>query len=403
MIISAQYCIDNAGSLQYNYGVYVEGCSIKSVGERASLRNQYPNEPSIHYDNAVLMPGIVNPHCHLELDWCKDKIKFEGSFVSWLQAIRDLKKNSPEAVPQPEESLNEMIANGITTLVDHHNMCNLPFDVVRRSGIRYFGLKELFHFNRTEHDLDELLSDVVYSFAPHATYTCSPTRAQLAKHWAHQMGRCISTHISEIREEYYFIHDGYNEEIRKLSIEAKSWNEYWQSTGLTPIGFYDTLGLLDETTYAIHVNYHYKDDIRILKRSGCTIVYCPRSHKFFNHPQHPLLEYIDNEINVTIGTDSLASNDCLSILAECDTLLQAFRGFDLANLFAMITTNAVVPLRLGVPTGTLINGALADIAVFPVHNNHDCFESAFKELIDTKQQTLLTMVNGKIIRQIEAD
>ncbi len=403
MIITAQYCIDHAGSLQFNYGAYIEGCTLIAVGERTSLRNQYPDTPCIHLDNAVLMPGLINPHCHLELDWCKGKTRFDGSFVDWLQSIRDLKKNSPDALPQPLESLNEMIANGITTLVDHHNMPNLRFDVIRKCGIRYFGLKELFHFNQPDPSLEEMLNEIVYSFAPHATYTCSPERAKLSKQWADQMGRCISTHISEIKEEYDFIHDGVNEDIKQLSLEANTWDENWKGTGLSPVGFYDSLGVLGENTYAIHVNYNYDNDIAILKRSGCTIVYCPRSHKYFKHPKHPIQDYIRYGINVTIGTDSLASNDCLNLFAEIETLLEAFPKFPLNYVFDMITINAAKPLRLGFPIGTIINGAIADIAIFPVQNQHDGFSSIFKELIDTKPQTLITMVNGKIIRNTSSD
>lgn len=401
MIITAQYCIETAKSLQFNYGVYIEGCTIKAVGERASLRNQYPDEPLLHFDNAVLMPGLINPHCHLELDWCKDKVKFDGCFVNWLQTIRDLKKFSDDAIPNPLESLNEMIANGITTLVDHHNMNNLPFDVIRQSGIRYFGLKELFQFNRSDNNLNELLTSVWYSFAPHAPYTCNPNRAQIVKQWANKMGRCLSTHLSEIKEEYYFIHDGYNEKIKRLSDLAEAWDENWSYTGLTPVGFYNSLGVLDEATYAIHVNYHYKNDIQILKNSGCTVVYCPRSHKYFKHPQYPLYEYLENQINLTLGTDSLASNDCLNILAECETLLESFPDFDLTQLFTMITTNAAAPLKLGFTLGSLLFGALADLVVFPINNHHDSFEAVFKELIAHKPKTLLTVINGKIIRHIE--
>jgi cytosine/adenosine deaminase-related metal-dependent hydrolase len=65
-----------------------------------------------------------------------------------------------------------------------------------------------------------------------------------------------------------------------------------------------------------HVNYADDADLELLAGSSASVVYCPRTHAFFGHAPHRYREMLARGINVCLGTDSLASNDTLSILDE---------------------------------------------------------------------------------------
>ncbi len=394
MIIGARYVIPTAGELIKNGGVYLSEGRVVAVGKTDELVKSYPYANKVDLGNCLITPGLVNFHCHIELEFCRGKVSYEGNFIEWLQRIRDLKHDFLTLPGYfPERSVRETISSGVTTLVDHYTM-QLDFEAIFDSGLRYFGLRELFDFNSHNPNLERLRESTIYSFAPHSPYTTSPEMVKAAYKLAETMNRPVSTHLSEMSQEIEFLQSG-NMDIERLLRRAGAYEDSWCAPGVSPVRYFYDLGVLSPRTYCVHLNYALPGDIELLARCGITHIYCPRSHAYFCHPKHPLMEYQRAGITSCLGTDSYGSNADLRILGEAEKMCQEFPELPLVKVFQMMTTSGLGPLGMNGLLGELIPGAFADIAAWNDPEG-DTFEEVLRWLLGQKT-TVLTMREARII------
>jgi cytosine/adenosine deaminase-related metal-dependent hydrolase len=99
---------------------------------------------------------------------------------------------------------------------------------------------------------------------------------------------------------------------------------------------------------------------------NCTIIYCPRTHSAFGHVPHPFRHFLQRGIRVALGTDSLASNPDLSILAEMRHLHRLYPGVPGDVLLRMATLWGAEALGWADETGSLEAGKSADLLVVPL-------------------------------------
>src|SRR5262249_30827083 len=115
---------------------------------------------------------------------------------------------------------------------------------------------------------------------------------------------------------------------------------------------------------------------------GQSLVICPRTHAAFGHPHHPFPEMLRRGARVAIGTDSLASNPDLDILAEARFLRRQYPEVEPATLLRMLTLSGAEALGFEAVTGSLTVGKSADLVVVPLPDDartepHDLvFDSA---------------------------
>lgn len=95
-----------------------------------------------------------------------------------------------------------------------------------------------------------------------------------------------------------------------------------------------------------------------------SVVYCPRTHAFFGHTEHPWQEMLARGVNVTLGTDSRASNPDLNLWNEVRFLADRYPDVPAATLLGLVTRNAASALGIEADRGTLAEGKAADLAVF---------------------------------------
>src|SRR5204862_1732247 len=103
----------------------------------------------------------------------------------------------------------------------------------------------------------------------------------------------------------------------------------------------------------VHANYQSPDS---LWRPNTTIVYCPRTHAAFGHPPHPFREFLARGVRVCLGTDSLASNPDLDVLAEARFVRQRYPDFPGEVLLRMVTLAGAESLGWADETGSLEAG-----------------------------------------------
>jgi cytosine/adenosine deaminase-related metal-dependent hydrolase len=197
-----------------------------------------------------------------------------------------------------------------------------------------------------------------------------------------------------MKDEIEFIRGG-NDRVEKLLRKSDTYDESWRGLGKTPIEYFYRLGLLNVRTYGVHINYWEDNDLYYLAKSGLTPVFCPKSHNYFRHPRHPIADYLRVGLDVALGTDSLASNDSLSMIQEARLVVKDYPDVQLKDVFNSITVNGLKPLGLNARLGRLAPGKIADITVWDdIHG--DSPDEVIHEIIMHREETLLTMVNGVV-------
>ncbi len=386
MIIAAKYALLGPGIVRQDVRIEYDGPRILSIHS-----GPIPGalSPDLDFGLAVITPGWANAHTHLELEFCAGQVPFNGSFAVWLQQIRDLKKERANQLSaQPLSSLRQLASSGCTTIGDHH-ASELDWPAIAEAGLRYLPLREVFEFNNHKPDLARLESWSQYSWAPHAPYSTSLELMRACRALANARSRPLSIHLSEFAREVQFIRDGRDDEIAQLHSTAGTTNPDWRGTGKSPVRYIADAGILDGPTLAIHVNYLEPGDLDILAQLKPTVVFCPRSHQFFQHQYHPLEQFLAAGIPVALGTDSLASNERLSPLHEAGLVRQLFPAVPPATVFSSITDAALAPYGLAHELGRLDPGCLADLAVYPLAGDPGAeFEALFAAVIATGEASL---------------
>jgi cytosine/adenosine deaminase-related metal-dependent hydrolase len=263
-------------------------------------------------------------------------------------------------------------------------------------GLRHIPFREFFQFDNHDPDRGAMAHLAERGYAPHAPYTASLEVARACRELSNQAGLPMSVHLSEISDEISFIRDGEGAEIIKLLRQANSYDEAFRGTGKSPIRYFADEGLLDGPTYAIHVNNLADGDLELLSALKPTVVFCPRSHAFFNHPRHPLPQYLDAGVPVALGTDSLASNSRLSPLHEAQLVRQSYPEVNAEDLFAAITLRGLEPLGWSRRLGRLEPGYLADFAVYALDGNPGKEFAALLDAVIDRGESSMTMVNGTV-------
>ena len=128
-------------------------------------------------------------------------------------------------------------------------------------------------------------------------------------------------------------------------------------------------GLMSPRAILAHVNYCDDVELQILSRGKASVVYCPRTHLYFNHPPHRWREMLAAGINVAIGTDSMASSPDLNLVDDLRLLHRISPQTPVAELWAMATTRAAAALGLSKAAGLLAPGISADIVAFPINTD----------------------------------
>jgi aminodeoxyfutalosine deaminase len=116
-------------------------------------------------------------------------------------------------------------------------------------------------------------------------------------------------------------------------------------------------------TLLIHCNFLPPDDPI---PANASVVYCPRTHAAFGHPSHPFREFLKYGIRVALGTDSLASNSDLDLLAEMRLLHARYPDVPGDVILRMGTLSGAEALGWGDETGSLTPGKSADLVVLPL-------------------------------------
>lgn len=359
--------------------VAVENGLITAVGTVAELRAA-SNAPVTDFPGCVIVPGLVNAHTHLELThfsaWkvSRELDYLPKTYVQWIQQVVKIKRalHPGELEHSVREGVRMCIESGTTAVGDILSDFSMaPFLTASPLSGRLF-LEAIGHdpmhcdtlLQKIEKTLEGIKDKLQPGISPHTPHTVSAQLFKGVQEVSRRLGIPKAVHLSETLEETAFMHDTTGA-IAELLYPMAHWEQYLpHPMRTTSTRYLDELGVLDGATLAIHAVHVTPADVAILKERGVTVVLCPRSNQrlFVGCAPHHLLKSAG--LPLAVGTDSLASNDSLSLWDEIRYLKEtAPDTFSAEELLTMATRDGARALGIEANAGTLEPGKRADFQV----------------------------------------
>jgi len=336
----------------------------------------------IDWGDAVILPGLVNAHTHLELTTLHGQLTEFISFTDWaLRLIRMRRTWTEEDYRTSARQGAQQALDSGTTLVGDISSSGFGWNLLQGEPLRRVvfeetlglapelaessiaRLRDLFDHAET---IDRRAR--VHGVSPHAPYSTSGELYRQSVKFARSCRAPWTTHAAETLEELRFLETGTGE-FREFLTCLGALPEGWKPPSASPVAWLDSLGILGTDCLLAHCNYLDDDSIGRIARSRCRVVYCPRSHAFFGHENHPIRRLLDAGIPVALGTDSLASNDSLSILDEMRELYVRRKDVAPEEILRAATVSGADALGFGGALGCLAPGYLADMAILELPGN----------------------------------
>ena len=380
MILRARIVLPVARPPIEDGAVTIAANRITAVGRWAGLSNS-PHEPVIDLGDAILLPGLVNAHCHLDYTGMAGQIEPRKGFADWIKAMVALKNSWTNAdfARSWREGAVMLLRTGTTTVADVEAVPDLLPDAWTATPLRVFSFRELITI-KSHAQAGEIVEAAATQLAalpaaegrvglsPHAPYTTSPELLQLAAREARRRRWRLTTHVAESEEEFEMFLYRHGPLFDWLKAQRDS-----SDCGLgSPVNHLDRQGYLDENLLAVHVNYLWRDDATVLGLNKVSVAHCPRSHDYFRHLRFPRAELAAAGVNVCLGTDSLASTRKvrgepleLNLFAEMKAFAAHSPDVPPATILQMATVNAARALGRARQIGELSPGALADLIAIP--------------------------------------
>jgi aminodeoxyfutalosine deaminase len=358
--------------------VLVSGDRIQSVGPWAELCAGYGGE-AVDLGEVVLLPGLINAHCHLDYTDMGGQLAPTKHFSDWIKAIVALKAewSYTNFAQSWINGAHMLLRSGTTTVVDIEAVPELLPDTHRSTPLRVISCLELLSI-RSQRSGQQLVDSAAEKLrtlpvesaglSPHAPYSTGPELLRAAAAVTRKNGWLLTAHVAESADEFEMYQKGSGPMFDWL----KSQRDMSDCGQGSPVGHLARHDVLSRNFLAVHANYLAPGDAEVLARSGAGVVHCPRSHAFFRHRTFPLEELDAAGVNVCLGTDSLATVArtrgeplALNMFSELRTFAASFPALSADRVLATATTNAAKALGREQELGRLAPGALADVIAVP--------------------------------------
>jgi len=354
--------------------VVVEGERIAAVGPRAEIVERFPESKLESFGEAVILPGLINTHTHLELTALRGYLENEErDFFAWLRklTIARLELLTPDDIRVSATwGACEAVRAGITSVDDASDSALMSMMALRDVGLRGVVYKESFgpdarlaaeNFEKLKVKIEELRANettlVRAGVSPHAPYTVCGPQLEMIADFALAENLPLMMHAAESEAEAEFLREGcgvFAEGLARRAIE-------WKAPGLSTIQYLKRHGILDTRPLLAHCIRVDDDDIETLRDTGAKIAHCPKSNAKLGHGRAPLAKFFEREVVVGLGSDSVASNNTCDILEEARfaALLARAGGDDISAAKMLEST-----------TSELKEGSQADLTVVSLAGVH---------------------------------
>lgn len=315
--------------------------------------------------SGIIVPGFINTHCHVELSHLKDKIAPKKGLVNFIKEVQAYRNaNTADVIAAAERADEEMYNNGIVAVGDIANGL-LTADLKTRSKLYYHTFIEVFGFVPEKAKaifegaltLREDFKSTSSSITPHAPYSVSKDLFRYISKLSDERPNLISIHNQESEEEnklyryktgdFLELYDYFKTDISSFKPQARN-------------SLQSIIPLLSskQNILMVHNTYTNLKDIYFAKRFDRKInwCFCPNANLYIEERLPKVDLFIDQGFNITLGTDSLASNSKLCLLNEMRVLQNNFTDITLQQLIQWGTLNGARYLGIDAEKGSIEPG-----------------------------------------------
>ena len=321
--------------------------------------------------SGILSPGFINAHCHLELSHMKGLIPKQTGLVDFvLKVVNERHFEDEQILSAIEKAEVEMLQNGIVAVGD---ICNNTFTIPQKikTRIHYHNFIEASSFlpafaqNRFDKSLailDEYRSTINSqrsTISPHAPYSVSPEMFSMINEFPNN--NLLTIHNQESAAENELFEKGTGDFLRlyeKMSIDIS----FFKPSGKSSLQTWLPNFTKEQTIILVHNVCTSAEDLSFVKRTtnnGQQLTFfclCPNANLYISNILPDVNKLIEHECNIVLGTDSLASNDQLSILEEIKTLQKNFIDINLITMLQWATINGARALQMDKTLGSFEKG-----------------------------------------------
>jgi len=365
-LITARWVLPIApkNTILNHHAVAISDGKIVDVLPTEAAKERYEAKKVVDRPNHILMPGMINTHTHTSMNLFRG-LADDLELMDWLNNYiwpAEAKLITPDTIKLGSKlAIAEMIRGGTTCFNDHYLFGHLTAEVAKEVGMRASigflvmdvenqyarngeeGIKRSLEIyeNRQEHDL------ITWTWAPQGPYTVTDPVFKKIKTLADETNLKIHLHLHETQDE--------------LNIDLGKY-------GKRPIQRLHDMGILSEKLIAVHMVHISDEEMQIVKDTGTHVVHCPASNLKLASGFAPIKAYLENGVNVALGTDGAASNNDLDMLNEMHlaALVSKCSAKDPTTVPApeavkMATLNGAIALGLDNKIGSLEAGKYADL------------------------------------------
>ncbi|MDT5296214.1 MAG: aminodeoxyfutalosine deaminase [Acidobacteriota bacterium] len=338
-IYSARWVLPITSGPVEGGAVAVEGTRIAGVGVRAELVEKFPSAEVADFGEAVILPGFVNCHTHLELTAMRGFLEpEEGDFSAWLRKVtvsRGGRMSAEDIYASAAWGAVEAARAGVTCVGDASDAGAFVMRALRDAGLRGVVFQEAFgvdereaaaQFDKTRAKIDGLRDGetalVRAGLSPHSPYTVATPLLEMLARYALDERLPLMMHAAESEAEQSLMLDGGGPFAESYAARGVAF----RSPGVSTVRHLARTGILDARPLLAHCVRVDDADIELMKRHGASVAHCPKSNAKLGHGRAPLAALLRAGVCVGLGSDSVASNNTCDMLEEARFAVLASRA-----------------------------------------------------------------------------
>lgn len=391
--------------------ILIEDQIIKKIDRMSIIDQVKEYDYLLDAAGKIVLPGYINTHTHAAMTLMRGYAD-DMPLDKWLQNKIwpfEAEINAEDIYWGTALALIEMIKTGTTTFSDMYFAMDRVAEIVSESGIRAVLASGLIEANDGQQGLKEALDfaldyngsaegRIKTMLAPHAPYTCGRDYLEQLKELARENNLPVHIHLSESRKEV---------------------NDFLEKYQSSPVKYLDDFDFFDNHILAAHCVHLEPGDLEILRERRVQVAHNPMSNAKLANGIAPIKLYLDNEINVSLGTDGVSSNNSLDMLKEAKmaSYLQKIKYSDPTALAAeeileILTINGAEALALN-KVGLIKEGYQADLQLinvenssffYPHHNNlSNLFYAADSSGVDTVIAAGQILMENKELKTLDQE
>jgi len=405
--------------------IAIELGKIHAFGTIDELKNRFPEAEIRSHPGSVLIPGLVNAHCHLDLvmfyetsEPSEEIFGAQTDFIENLVSSMDFKQDADAKVVIDgiQRGIARLIETGVTCIGDMTHFEG-TFKLLREMGLRAVVFPEIMagRGEAAQHSFEialaliEKYTDATYDrirvgLGPYAPYLLSKNLLKIISQHAKETSIPIMIHTAESFAEMEFFFDSQGP-IATDVFPSLGWRELPPAHRKTPVGYLSEIGFFEATTTIVGGLHLCAGDFPLLARNLVKVVYCPTMNKLMKHGTLPYGKLSENGIPMGMGTECWHTKLGFNMWEEMRLAMKW--GSDPLpppkEIFQMATIGSARTLGLDHLIGTLEEGKKADYVIVHMPALNDDDENAFYAGLINKtepQHVKQVVVGGNILKSI---